>query len=109
MVCQLFVVKFAKYINHLNQETLIKFLNAIMLIKGNIALSENGFVFNPSTGDSFTLNKTGKEVLLLIKDGKNISQITRLLSEKYDIDRISLEKYLADFMNDLSVNSLMEE
>jgi hypothetical protein len=80
-----------------------------MLIKGNIALSENGFVFNPSTGDSFTLNITGKEVLMLIKDGKSISQITELMCEKYDIDRISLERYLTDFMNDLIVNNLTEE
>jgi len=41
-----------------------------MIIKGNIALSENGFVFNPATGDSYTINNTGKEVLMLIKEGK---------------------------------------
>jgi hypothetical protein len=80
-----------------------------MQIKGNIALSENGFVFNPSTGDSFTLNSTGKEVLILIKEGKNIDQITRIMSEKYDIDLITLERYLTDFVNDLSVNNLTEE
>ena len=80
-----------------------------MLIKENIALSENGFVFNPSNGDSFTLNNTGKEVLMLIKEGKTINQITGLMEVKYDVDRISLERYLSDFMNDLSVNNLMEE
>jgi hypothetical protein len=80
-----------------------------MLIKGNIALSENGFVFNPSTGDSFTLNNTGKEVLTLIKEGKNINQITELMIEKYDVERITLERYLSDFVNDLSANNLMEE
>jgi hypothetical protein len=80
-----------------------------MLIKGNIALSENGFVFNPSTGDSFTMNSTGREVLILIKEGKNINQITEMMGEKYDVDRITLERYLADFLNDLSVNNLLEE
>jgi hypothetical protein len=80
-----------------------------MLIKENIALSENGFVFNPSTGDSFTMNSTGKEVLMLIKEGKNLNQITELLSEKYDVDKITLERYLAEFRNDLSVNNLLEE
>ena len=49
-----------------------------MLIKSNIALSDNGFVFNPSTGDSFTLNNTGKEVLILIKEGKNIESDNRI-------------------------------
>ena len=80
-----------------------------MIIKGNIALSENGFVFNPSTGDSFTLNNTGKEVLMMIKKGKNISQIADLMIAKYDADRITIERYLEDFVNDLSVNNLMEE
>lgn len=80
-----------------------------MLIKGNIAISENGFVFNPSTGDSFTLNNTGKEVLLLIKEGKNTSQITDLLIAKYDADKMTIETYLDDFMNDLSANNLSEE
>jgi len=80
-----------------------------MIIKGNIALSENGFVFNPSTGDSFTLNNTGKEVLMMIKEGKNITQIADLMIARYDADRITIERYLEDFVNDLSVNNLMEE
>jgi hypothetical protein len=80
-----------------------------MPIRENIALSENGFVFNPSTGDSFTLNNTGKEVLILIKEGKSINQITDLLYEKYDTDRLSLERYLVDFINELTVYNLMEE
>jgi len=80
-----------------------------MLIKGNIAVSENGFVFNPSTGDSFTLNNTGKEVLTLIKEGIEINRITDMMFEKYDVDRTSLERYLADFVSDLNVNNLLEE
>lgn len=80
-----------------------------MPLKENIALSENGFLFNPSTGDSYTLNNTGKEVLIMIKEGKNATQITDLLYEKYDIDRISLERYLMDFLNDLSIYNLMDE
>ncbi|MFA6403742.1 MAG: PqqD family protein [Salinivirgaceae bacterium] len=80
-----------------------------MLIKGNIALSDNGFVFNPSTGDSFTMNHTGKEVIMLIKEGKNINEIIDLMLEKYDVDKMTLERYLLDFMNDLSANNLLEE
>lgn len=80
-----------------------------MPIKDNIALSENGFVFNPSTGDSFTLNSTGKEVLGLIKEGKSIEQIASVMLGKYDVDRVILERYLADFINDLRINNLLEE
>jgi hypothetical protein len=80
-----------------------------MLLKGNIALSENGFVFNPSTGDSFTINKTGKEVIMLIKEGKSISQIAELMIEKYDVDHNTIDRYLSDFLNDLSTNNHLEE
>jgi hypothetical protein len=80
-----------------------------MIIKGNIALSENVFVFNPSSGDSFTLNNTGKEVLMLIKEGKNIDQISGIMIDKYDVDKVTLERYLSDFVNDLSINNLLEE
>jgi hypothetical protein len=80
-----------------------------MIIKGNIALSDNGFVFNPSTGDSFTLNNTGKEVIIMIKEGKNINQITDILLEKYDADKTIIERYLTDFVADLSSNNLMED
>jgi hypothetical protein len=80
-----------------------------MIIKGNIALSENGFVFNPATGDSYTINNTGKEVLILIREGKNIDQIIDSMLGKYDVDKTTLERYLADFKNDLSVNNLLEE
>ncbi len=80
-----------------------------MIIKRNIALSENGFVFNPSTGDSFTLNATGKEVLELIKENKNIDQITAHMLGKYEVDKVILDRYLVDFMNDLRINNLLEE
>jgi len=80
-----------------------------MLIKGNIALSDNGFVFNPSTGDSFTMNNTGREVLVFIKEGKSINQITDLMIDRYDVDRVTLERYLEDFVNELGANNLLEE
>jgi hypothetical protein len=80
-----------------------------MVIKGNIAISDNGFVFNPSTGDSFTMNSTGREVLLLIKEGKDSDQITELIIEKYEVDKMTIERYLDDFMNELSTNNLLEE
>ncbi|HUW08016.1 MAG TPA: PqqD family protein [Williamwhitmania sp.] len=80
-----------------------------MIVKANIALSDNGFVFNPATGDSFTLNETGKVVLTLIKDGKSLKQITNFMKEEYDVDEVTLDRYLADFVNDLRVNNLLEE
>jgi hypothetical protein len=80
-----------------------------MRLKNNIVISENGFMFNPSTGDSYTLNNTAREILILVKDGKSVEEIGKLIKEKYEIDVAILERYLVDFVNDLAVHNLLEE
>lgn len=80
-----------------------------MKIKENIAISETGFVFNPTTGDSFTLNETGRKVIALINEGKTIEQAAKVLKETFDVDDTTLERYLFDFVYDLRINKLLEE
>jgi len=81
----------------------------VMKINQSIAISENGFVFNPITGDSFTLNNTGIQILTLLKSGKTIDDIKELFAEEYDVDDLVLERYLQDFFSDLKLNSLIIE
>ena len=50
-----------------------------MKIKKNVAISESGYIFNPSTGDSFTVNPIGIEIFNMIKAGK----ITRKLVKPF--------------------------
>ena len=38
-----------------------------MKINRNLAISENGFVFNPTTGDSFSVNEIGALIINEIK------------------------------------------
>jgi hypothetical protein len=80
-----------------------------MKIKENIAISETGFVFNPTTGDSYTLNETGRKVIALINEGKTIEQTAKALKETFDVDDTTLERYLFDFVYDLRINKLLEE
>lgn len=80
-----------------------------MKIKENIAISETGFVFNPTTGDSFTLNETGRKVIALINEGKTIEQTAKILKEIFEVDDTTLERYLFDFVYDLRINKLLEE
>jgi hypothetical protein len=46
-----------------------------MKIKKNIATSENGFIFNPATGDSFSGNAMASVILLAMKNGVNTAEI----------------------------------
>lgn len=80
-----------------------------MKIKKNVATSDEGFVFNPSTGDSFSTNEIGVLILSLLKSGKNESEIMDDLCEKYDITRDLLEKDLNDYFAQLKDFAIIEE
>jgi len=69
-----------------------------MRLKKNIAVSESGFVFDPNTGDSFSLNRIGLEIIEMLKQGKPDSEIIPGLLDKYEIDGSSLDKYYYDFI-----------
>ena len=58
-----------------------------MKLKKNIATSESGFVFNPTTGDSFSLNNIGAEILLQMKDNKTSDDIKKDILNRYDVNK----------------------
>ena len=51
----------------------------------NLAVNHDGFVFDPSTGDSYVLNQTGLAVLQGLQDGVDETQIARELVEQFDV------------------------
>ena len=46
-----------------------------MRLKKNIAISESGFVFDPDSGDSYSMNPIGLEILTMMKEGKEQGDI----------------------------------
>ena len=81
----------------------------MMHIKSNIALSNTGFVFNPTTGDSYTINQVGQEILGYLGENKSLEEITSLMTTSYDIDPPSFEKYYFDFISMLRQFELLDE
>jgi hypothetical protein len=79
-----------------------------MKINGNLAISESGFLFNPSSGESFTVNPVGAEIIELLKEGKNEEQILEELLKNYEIDSKTLQKDLLDFNDILKQHQLLE-
>lgn len=71
-------------------------------IKKNIAISDSGFVFDPGSGDSYTLNPSGLEIVQLIKEGKDFAEIQKTITEKYEVDTDSFERYFFDFVASLN-------
>ena len=70
----------------------------MIALKKNIAVSESGFVFNPTTGDSFSLNGVGTEILKLMKDGKSEQEIKNTIQTLFEVDDETYEKDYYDFL-----------
>lgn len=77
------------------------------MIKRNIATNEFGFIFNPSTGDSFSSNPIAAEIIQMMKDNFSVNDIKKALLEKYDVDRSTLEKDMDEFIILLKENNLL--
>ena len=80
-----------------------------MKLKKNIALSDTGFVFDPGTGESFSLNNTGSDIVALLKKESSIEEIKKFLSEKYEASEYEVEKEIHDFFTILRQYNLIEE
>jgi hypothetical protein len=80
----------------------------IMKIKKNIALSDTGFVFNPSTGDSFSVNPIGLEILRKLKENEPFDKIKEHILTTYSTDSDTVEKDFYDFTKMLEQLQLTE-
>ena len=80
-----------------------------MKIRSNLAVSENGFVFDPKTGESFTVNEVGVEIINQLKETSSIDELIKNLEEKYEVDQYTLEKSITDFLNMMQEFNLTED
>ncbi|MBK8983807.1 MAG: PqqD family protein [Ignavibacteria bacterium] len=80
-----------------------------MKIKNNIAVSDSGFIFNPTTGDSFSANPVGQEIFKMLQTAATEEEITANILETYQIDKVRFEKDFYDFVNVLKKYKLLEE
>lgn len=79
-----------------------------MRIRKNIAVSDEGFIFNPATGDSFSTNKVGSDIINLLKQDKSIVDVKQEITRIYDVDDRLFERDLDDFITLLKNHSIIE-
>jgi len=79
-----------------------------MKLKKNIATSEEGFIFNPATGDSFSTNPIGTDILTLLKDEIAVTTIIKTICSKYEVNEIQFEKDLDDFISQLKDYNVLD-
>ena len=68
-----------------------------MQILEEIKISDNGFVFNSRTGESFSLNPMGLEMITMIVANSDLDEIRKSILEKYDVDDLTFEKDFYEF------------
>ena len=79
-----------------------------MKLKANIATSDNGFIFNPATGDSYTSNPIAAFILALMKTSKTDAEIKLEILNTYDVEATALERDWEDWMLQLKDANLLE-
>jgi Coenzyme PQQ synthesis protein D (PqqD) len=79
-----------------------------MKVNRNLAISENGFVFNPSTGDSFSVNEIGVFIINKIKEGKSKNEILEAIATEYNAEKTTIEKDFVEYLKNLSNHQLVE-
>jgi hypothetical protein len=72
------------------------------IVPESLAVSDSGFLFLSSTGETFTLNEIGKEIFKLLQSGDDAQSIEERVLSEYDIDRTTFERDFDDFINQLN-------
>ncbi len=78
-------------------------------IPSNLAVSESGFLFAASTGETFTLNPVALEIIKRIQNGEDEDSIINHFLTNYEVDKDLIEKDLSDFISSLKSFNLVEE
>jgi PqqD family protein of HPr-rel-A system len=71
-----------------------------------LALNEEGFVFDPTTGDSFMLNETGLFILERLREEKSDEEIQDSLVETFEVTVEEAERDMSDFQTRLKAIGL---
>lgn len=77
-------------------------------IPESLAVSDSGFLFLASTGETFTLNAIGREMFKLLQAGDDLHAIQEKILLEYEIDRPTLERDLDDFITQLKSFKLVK-
>jgi hypothetical protein len=73
----------------------------------HLTVSPNGVAFNPTTGDTFLVNKTGLLVLKSLQTGGNHEEAVRTLTEVYGVPREQADRDVVDFQGRLRTFGLL--
>ncbi len=76
----------------------------------DLAISDTGFLFDPYTGSTFSVNEQGLTVLAALREGMSSSEVAARLRETFDVpDTADVERDVGEFLHLLRRNGLVPE
>ncbi|MCZ7602737.1 MAG: PqqD family protein [Melioribacteraceae bacterium] len=71
-----------------------------------LAVNSEGFIFDPTTGDSYTVNPTGLFIINSLREGKEIDQIAEELSKEFEETPEEISSDISDFITHLNTYNI---
>lgn len=74
-----------------------------------LALNEEGFAFDPETGQSFVVNQTGLFILKKLREGLSEEEIIKSLTEEFEVDENTARRDFYDFLEQLRILGILDK
>ncbi|RTZ60621.1 MAG: PqqD family protein [Gammaproteobacteria bacterium] len=73
-----------------------------------LAINEEGFAFDPETGNSFVLNQTGLFIVKKLREGLSEEEIISEILKEFEVDEETARRDFYDFMEQLRILGLID-
>lgn len=74
----------------------------------SLMINEEGFAFDPRSGNTYSINPSGLLVINCIKAGASTDQIIEQLTKQFEVDERTASRDLEAFLNVMSRYKLAE-
>ncbi|MBI3795282.1 MAG: PqqD family protein [Nitrospinae bacterium] len=74
----------------------------------DLAISETGLVFDPTSGHILTANPTGVFIINGLREGKSAEEIKTALLAEFDAEGENVERDVSEFMSQLAALELIK-
>ncbi|HMV65409.1 MAG TPA: HPr-rel-A system PqqD family peptide chaperone [Myxococcota bacterium] len=73
-----------------------------------LAISPSGFVFDPRSGATFSLNESGRLIVEGLRDGDDLASIVRRLEDRFDTAGADLQRDVLELVRLLQEHGLVQ-
>lgn len=75
----------------------------------NLAINESGFIFDPITGITYTVNEVGRFILEQLKQGASTEKIVKAIGDEFESENKDVYRHTLEFVHHLTENGLIDK